>query len=468
MHNSILERLKDNIYTVQGTKALIYCSPGLLDLILRDRSVEQLRAAASLPGVVGNIIGMPDIHEGFGLPIGGVMAMDYDNGLISAGAVGMDINCGVRLLETPIQTSQILRDTEAKRTLMIAIQRYIPMGVGRERTDDLGLDLKTVTEKGIPYLKQKGYALSDDVDHTEENGYFYGANVEKLSAKAVHRSRQELGTLGSGNHFIEIQNIQEVYNESIAHQFGLYKGFLSVMIHSGSRAMGHQVCTDYTDIFWNVKQKYGLDIPQKGLAAVPIHSPEGQDYFAAMAASINFAFANRQIMTYFIRQAFQDLFRVPEHDIRLVYDVAHNIAKIEEHKGKSVLVHRKGATRALPKKHKYNPERYKETGHPVLVPGSMGTASYVLVGTEKAEETFYSVNHGAGRTMSRHQAFREVKESDFNRSMEGKMYNLSFRNIADEAPQAYKDIEQVVDVLVQEGICTKVAKLEPLIVLKGD
>ncbi len=296
-------------------------------------------------------------------------------------------------------------------------------------------------------------------------GQMKEANFQSLGEKAVSRALKQIGTLGSGNHFIEIQRIEKIFDPNIAKSWSLQENQICVMVHSGSRALGQQTCVDFTNLFWQLEEKYKLNIPRKGLAALPIDTPEGKRYFSAMAACVNFAFCNRQMMTYFIRQVFKKNYNV---QLNLLYDVAHNIAKWESFDGKWLLIHRKGATRALPANHPQNPKIYHETGHPAIVPGSMGTASYIMVGLAKNKETFYSINHGAGRLMSRTQAKREIKEADFTNLMKDIVYNKPFRVIADEAPQAYKNISEVVDTLVDAGLTKKVAKLVPLAVIKGD
>lgn len=466
---------KYQLEKIPGMKAeaIIYCKEEMLPQLEKDLSLLQLAEAAMLPGVISPVIGMPDIHEGFGLPIGGVMAT---NGLISVGAVGMDINCGVRLLTSQESYDPKKFSQEVLRTLINKIQREIPVGVGGERKQPLpGINLKEVVEEGAEVVIKKGYGISNDIESIEEGGKLEGARFEALTQKAIKRAEKELGTLGSGNHFIELQKVEEIYNKEIAQEFGLFKNQFCVMLHSGSRALGHQTCTDYTEIFWNVKDKYKIEIPRKGLAALPLEANEAQNYFSAMAASVNFAFANRQIMTHFLREIFLEFFKDPNFQLNLLYDVAHNIAKWEpnptpntNHQAPEILVHRKGATRALPAGHPLLPKKFKLTGQPAIIPGSMGTASYVLVGTLKAAETFFSVNHGAGRTMSRGEAFRTITKDRFEKSMEKVIYNLPYHKIADEAPDAYKNIHEVVDTLVEAGITKKIAKLTPLAVIKGD
>jgi tRNA-splicing ligase RtcB len=339
------------------------------------------------------------------------------------------------------------------------------MGLGeRHHKSAISFDLKELVNKGVSYLMKKGYATQQDVDHTEEYGCLEGANFSKLSDTAIRRADKQLGTLGFGNHFIDIQIIEEIFDEALAKQWGLFQGQVCVMIHSGSRALGHQTCNDYLRIFTQVAPRYGVTFPNRELASLPLTTQEAQDYFAAMKACVNFAFCNRQMMTYSVRQVFKKLF---SEDLFLLYDVAHNIGKWEEHHGEKVLVHRKGATRALPAGHPNNPKSYQDTGHPAIVPGSMGTASYVLVGLPKNAETYHSVNHGAGRRMSRTQAKRTIDQKEFDQVMAGIVTNNTLTRVRDEAPMVYKDIDDVVETLTEIDLTKKVVKLRPIAVLNG-
>jgi tRNA-splicing ligase RtcB len=469
---------KFQLEKIPGMKveAFIYLKPEMVDQIKQDLSLSQLAEAAMLPGVVSPVVGMPDIHQGFGLPIGGVMASEK---IISAGAVGMDINCGVRMLATNLDYDPKLFTAEVLKTLVNKIQRAIPVGLGQKRkTLPPKINLEGVVLEGAEFLVKQGYGTQDDLQHIEENGKMAGARYETLSQRALKRSEKQIGTLGSGNHFIEIQRIDEVLDKATSQAWGLKLNQICLMIHCGSRALGHQTCVDYTNIFWKAKDKYNLEIPRRGLAAVPIDSEEGKNYFSAMAGSVNFAFANRHLIMSDLEKELAYFFKSKgmKIEFRLIYDIAHNIAKWETHEANSkhktknskLLIHRKGATRALPAGHPQNPPKYKATGHPALVPGSMGTPSYVLVGLSKAKETWFSVNHGAGRAMSRKQAKKTISEAEFRETMGEVIYNLPFHKIADEAPNAYKNIEDVVDTLVEAGITKKVVKLVPLAVVKGD
>jgi tRNA-splicing ligase RtcB len=448
---------------------VIFLSPAAAKEMAEPEALGQLADAASLPGVIG-VLGMPDLHAGFGLPIGGVMVNSLDGGVVSAGAVGMDINCGVRLLSTNIPKDDVSK--QLLRSLMQAIEERVPTGVGKKsRHQELRrANLADVAARGAALMIDLGFGRPEDLAVIEENGAYPGADLAKVSREAVRRADQ-LSTIGGGNHFIELGYVAEVYDTKAAEAFALQKDNLTALIHTGSRGFGHQICTDYSKSMLTAAGKYKIALPNKGLACAPIASKEGQDYLAAMAAAVNFAFANRQVITHDVRDAFGHVFRMDPArlGLQVVYDVAHNIAKKENYHGRQVLVHRKGATRALPPGHPDNPAKYLHLGHPALVPGSMGTASYVLVGTPLAEESYFSVNHGAGRVMSRSAARRKITSEEFQRSMGDILYNSRDpKKLLDEAPGAYKDIHSVVDTLAQIGFTRKVAKLVPLGVIKGE
>lgn len=451
--------------------ALVFLNPALRKLI-DDESVElkQLAEAATLPGVFGPVVGMPDIHAGFGLPIGGVMAVKADSGVVSAGAVGMDINCGVRLLSTDLEAAAL--DKSTLRALMTAIEERVPVGVGKKsRHARLCREaLPDVLHHGAQALVERGLGRPEDLASVEEEGCMAGAAIQAVPKRALERAVQ-LSTLGGGNHFLEFGVVETTADRATAEVFGLREGMLTVLIHTGSRGLGHQICSDYTEVMAQAAHSYGIRLPSKGLACCPIDSHEGKQYLAAMACAVNFAFANRQLITCDVRDAFAEVFGVSDRRLGLnvVYDVAHNIAKFEEHFGQKLLVHRKGATRALPPGHPQNPQRYRATGHPAIVPGSMNSSSYVLTGTDAVRETFCSVNHGAGRVMSRSAARKTINRERFLSSIGEVMLNTrNYQQLFDEAPPAYKDIDEVVETLAQIGLTKEIARLRPLAVIKGE
>lgn len=448
---------------------LVYLTAKLYQNFNEDQSLQQLVDAASLRGVINPVIGMPDIHTGFGLPIGGVMAMDAENGLVSAGAVGMDINCGVRLLSTAINAENL--EKPQLRKIIKAIEQRVPSGVGKKSKHAalIKKHFNDLITYGVPFLVDLGYGKSADLQCIEDNGCMAGADLTAVSAEAVERGLQ-LSTIGGGNHFIELGYVGDIYDQETAAIFGLQAGMLTILIHTGSRGFGHQICNDYTEVMKEAASRYELDIPSAGLAAVPIDSKEGKRYLGAMACAVNFAFCNRQWITDDVRKAFTETagdFGV-ESALTLVYDVAHNTARFEEINGINMLIHRKGATRALPAGHKSNPKNYLSTGHPVLIPGSMGSSSYVITALPGVDKIFNSVNHGAGRVLSRRAAKRQISLEQFKEKL-GEVL-VSGRNMMaylDEAPQAYKDIDLVVDTFVEIGLSRKVARLVPLAVIKG-
>ncbi|SMB99126.1 tRNA-splicing ligase RtcB [Thermanaeromonas toyohensis ToBE] len=457
-------------YGDMQVEALVFLSPKLKAQFGESEALKQLADAASLPGVVSPVIGMPDIHTGFGLPIGGVMATDSKTGVVSAGAVGMDINCGVRLLRTNLEAKSLT--TGKLEKLLAAIEKRVPSGVGKSSLyrEFREADLEAVTHQGAAYFIRRGYGFPEDEASIEAGGALPGADLKAVSQQARERADQ-LATIGGGNHFIEIGEVEKVFLPEVASVMGLQEGQVTILIHTGSRGFGHQICTDYSARMAQAASKYGIRLPSKGLAAAPIDSPEGRQYLAAMACAANFAFANRQLITFLVREAFEEVLKLSLEEIglELVYDVAHNIAKFEEHKGRTLLVHRKGATRALPAGHKENPARYLATGHPAIIPGSMGTASYVVIGTERIGETFNSVNHGAGRIMSRKKAKSSLSPEELQESLKGVLLRAkNLRSLLDEAPVAYKDIDEVVGTLVDAGLTKPVARLKPLAVIKGE
>jgi tRNA-splicing ligase RtcB len=460
----------------QGMKvpAYFYISRKLMQILERD-AVEQAANVATMPGIQKASLVMPDVHVGYGFPIGGVAAFDVEEGVVSPGGVGFDINCGVRLLRSNLRLEDVKpRIKELIDELFVAV----PSGVGSEgrlRVSDKELD--EIFVAGANWAVENGYGNEDDLKHCEENGGMDGARPEVVSKRARNRGRPQLGTLGSGNHFLEVQYVDRIYNEDLARVFGLEEGMVTVMIHCGSRGLGHQVCTDFLEVLDRAVKKYGIKLPDRQLACAPIKSREGQDYFAGMAASANYAWCNRQIITHWTRESFQKIFGMSEEDLgmKLIYDVAHNIAKFEEHrvngKKKKVCVHRKGATRAFGPGSMELPDEYRDVGQPVLIPGSMGTPSYVLAGTSKAmDETFGSTCHGSGRVMSRAAAKRKLRGNAVKQNLERKGIYVRATHgalLAEEAPEAYKLSDDVVDVVHRAGISTLVARLMPLGVAKG-
>lgn len=453
--------------------ARAYVSEKMLEEAFKDKSLFQLVNIATLPGIQKYAVAMPDMHEGYGFPIGGVAAMEMKNGVISPGGVGYDINCGMKLLKSEYKEEEIKPYLE---DLATEIQKEVPSGLGRG--GQIKLDTKSIDrilEKGAQRIVEQGYGEKEDLENCESEGRLLQADVTTVSNQAQNRGRDQVGTLGSGNHFLEIQKVTEIFDEQAAEVFGLFLDQIVIMIHTGSRGLGHQIATDYIKIMMPAMAKYEIRLPDRELAACPIDSSEGKRYFSAMACGANYAWANRQMITYFVRKAWNRILGEKASPLVTVYDVAHNIAKIEKHKvdGREieVCVHRKGATRAFPPGHPEIPERYQPVGQPVLIPGSMGTASYVLAGTETGEESFYSTCHGAGRTMSRHEAMRRVSGENVVRELESKGIIVkcqSWRGIAEEAPFAYKDVDKVVEVVHQAGLSKKVAKLVPLAVIKGE
>ncbi len=451
--------------------ARIYASEKILQET-EDEALIQLVNTTTLPGITKYAIAMPDIHSGYGPPIGGVGAMKYPEGVISPGFVGYDENCGCRLLLSEYSEKEIKPYLDKLAT---EIQKEVPSGLGKGRQIKLSIsEIDKILEGGVPYLVGKGYGEKEDIDNCEERGKMEEADAFCVSEKAKNRGRDQVGTLGSGNHFCQLDKIEEIFDEETARAFGLFKNQVIVFIHTGSRGFGHQNCTDYLRIVMDVMPKYGIKLPDRELACVPFNSSEGQRFFKAMSAACNFAWANRHMIMHYVRKAWGSVLG-QKAELRLLYDVAHNIAKIEEHEvggeKMKLIVHRKGATRAFPPNHPEIPERYKGTGQPVLIPGSMGTASYVLVGTEEGEEAFYSATHGAGRTMSRHEAMRRISGQEVVNGLESKGIIVKcwgLGGIAEEAPMAYKDVEEVVNVVHQAGLSKKVARLVPLAVIKGE
>ena len=453
--------------------ARVYASEKMLDGIFRDESIPQLINGATLPGIVRYAIAMPDCHEGYSVPIGFVGAIRTADGIISPGACGFDINCGMKLLKSGRDEKEIKPYLEK---VAEAVQKEVPSGLGRGRQTKFSIEqIDRILEGGAEYLVEKGYGEKEDAENCEAGGKLDWADADAVSERAKDRGRDQVGTLGSGNHFLEIQKVAEVFDEKTAEVFGLFQGQIVLMIHCGSRGLGHQVCTDYLRTMIPAMQKYKIKVPDRQFACVPFNSPEGQSYFAAMAAAANYAWANRQMIAHFVRKAWRDVLGEKAGKLAVLYDVAHNIVKKEKYvidgKETEVAVHRKGATRAFPPGHPELPEKYRSVGQPVLIPGSMGTASYVLAGTENGEEAFYSASHGAGRTMSRQQAIRTMSGKEVLKQLESRGIIVKcrdLRGIVEEAPQAYKNIDEVVEVVHNIGLSHKVARLVPLAVIKGE
>ncbi len=454
------------------TDALIYADERLLDEIVKDLSIEQAMNVAFLPGIVGRSLAMPDIHQGYGFPIGGVAATDIRSGVVSPGGVGFDINCGVRLLGSSLDREDV---TPKLRELVNQLFRDVPSGTGSKGPIQLSLaELNEVLKRGAAWVVERGYGVPADIEFCEESGAMAEADPDKVSDRAKQRGRTQLGTLGSGNHFLEVQYVEKILEPEIAERFGLRVNQVAVLIHCGSRGLGHQVCTDFLKTMNEAMRRYSIELPDRQLACVPLHSEEAKNYLGAMAAAANFAWANRQAITHFTRGAFRKVLG-GDPQLRLVYDVAHNMAKRERHRvdgeEREVLVHRKGATRSFPAGAPGLPVAYRDVGQPVLIPGSMGTASYVLAGTDLAmEETFGTVCHGAGRAMSRTAAKkgRDVRVETKKLEDQGIILRSETRDgILEEIPEAYKDIDAVVDVVHNAGLARKVARLRPMGVIKG-
>ncbi len=454
----------------------IFASEELLDDILSDNALQQVANVASLPGIVRYSLAMPDIHWGYGFPIGGVAVTDPDRGgVISPGGVGYDINCGVRILRTNLSLPEVKRKLPE---LADSLYKRVPSGVGSKGPITLDNDeLNQVLSHGSAWAVMEGYGWDEDLEYTEAGGALPGADARKVSAKAQKRGFNQLGTLGSGNHFLEIQVVDAIYDEKVAEAYGLELGMVCVAIHSGSRGLGHQVCSDYLSVMNRAVKDYEIDLPDRQLACAPLNSREGRDYSAAMAGAANYAWANRQCLTHYVRKITSEVFGASPEDLGmgLVYDVAHNIAKWEKHEvdgeEKTLCVHRKGATRSFPPGHPDVPERYREAGQPLLVPGDMGTFSYMLAGLEGAMlKTFGSACHGAGRRMSRSAAKKSISGKELKQELHRQgiiVRAASNVTIAEEAPEAYKDVNLVVGATEGAGLAARVARMRPLAVVKG-
>ena len=451
--------------------ARLFADDALLEAIRRDRSLEQLENVATLPGIVDAALAMPDIHQGYGFPVGGVAATELPDGVISPGGVGYDINCGVRLLAAPFSADEL---GERREPLVHELSRRVPAGAGRGGPLDLaGAALDRVLVEGPTALvSSRGIGTEEDVERTESRGCLDGADAGAVSERARQRGQGQLGTAGSGNHFVEVQRVSRIFDPKAADAFGLREGQVTFLIHSGSRGLGHQVCTDYVRRMDAAHRRYGIELPDRQLACAPASSPEGREYLSAMAAAANFAWCNRHAIAHLVRDAIGQVVGEREASAtHQVYDVAHNVAKPESHGGRGVLVHRKGATRAFPAGNPDIPDAYREVGQPVFIPGSMGTSSFVLAGEPGSmERSFGTTCHGAGRLMSRTGARKKIGGAELRRELEARgivVRSASNKGLAEEAPFAYKDVERVVDVVARAGLARKVAQLVPLGVVKG-
>ena len=469
-----LRRIDDVLWEIPASSradmrvpARLFADGELLEAIRGDQSLEQLMNVATLPGIVDAALAMPDIHQGYGFPVGGLAAMELPDGVVSPGGVGYDINCGVRLLALPLAEPEL---GDRREALVHELSRRIPAGTGRGGALDLGpAELDAVLRDGPRALPG---VCPGDVERTESEGRLAGADPAAVSERARERGRSQLGTLGSGNHFVEVQRVAEIFDAVAARAFGLAQGQVTVLVHSGSRGLGHQVCTDFVRLMDASHARYGIQLPDRQLACAPASSPEGRQYLAAMAAAANFAWANRQAIADGVRDAVRLVLGPSTASaLRQVYDVAHNVAKIERHGGRDVLVHRKGATRAFPAGSQEIPSEYRAVGQPVFIPGSMGTASFVLAGEPGSmERSFGTTCHGAGRRLSRTAAKKRISGAEVRRQLEAAgiiVRCASNRGLAEEAPFAYKDVDRVVDVVQRAGLARRVARLVPLGVVKG-
>lgn len=471
---SELKKVSDVIYEIEKkgemkVPARIYADDELIKKMKEDLTLKQAENVSCLPGIEGYSFVMPDGHQGYGFPIGGVAAIEYENGIISPGGVGYDINCGVRLLKSNLTKEDVF---DKRVELIDSMFKNVPSGLGSEGKVKLSSkDLDEVLMVGAVWAAEEGYGWEKDLKHIESEGSLEG-DPSKVSNNAKKRGMPQLGSLGSGNHFLEMQVIDEIYDEKTAEGFGLKEGQVCFMMHTGSRGCGHQICSDYIQTMEGAYKKYNLKIPDRELVCAPIHSKEGEDYFKAMCSGANFAWANRQMITHWIRESVSKVMNEDPEDLGMdvLYDVAHNIAKIEKHNGKKYCVHRKGATRAFWKGRDELPKEYEDIGQPVIIPGDMGTASYIMVGIKSSKETFGSTCHGAGRVLSRSAAIKKFRGEDIIKRLEKeKIYvkAASPKVVAEEAPDVYKDIHNVVDVCDKAGLAKKIAKLRPIGVAKG-
>ncbi|MBN1232601.1 MAG: RtcB family protein [Candidatus Coatesbacteria bacterium] len=445
----------------------IFANKNLLQNMEKDKAIEQAINVSTLPGIIYASLMLPDAHQGYGFPIGGVAAFDYHDGIITPGGIGFDINCGIRLIGLNMEIDDIKKDLKMIHSEFF---RQIPVGLGPKSSINLSKsDLNDILTEGARWVVKNGMGLKEDLENSEENGCMEGADSRNVSERAKDRGINQLGTLGAGNHFIELQKVEEIFDTNIASSFGIVKkNQVTISIHTGSRGLGHEVCSDYLRILQKPGKKTGLK--DGNLIYAESKSLLAKEYFSAMKASANFAWANRQAITHFIRKVLGN-FQIKENEIKVIYDIAHNIAKIEKHFGRKVFVHRKGATRALPAFHEDLPIQFRETGHPVLMPGSMGTSSYILVGVEGSlRKSIGSCAHGAGRLMSRKRAKQTINQNKLVNELKQKGIELktpSLKGTLDEAPEAYKDIEEVVEICILAGLVKPVARMMPVLVIKG-
>jgi len=475
-----LIKINDNLYEIPKSfrsdmlvPARVYMNESMIDDILGDKSLWQLVNVATLPGIQKYAIAMPDIHQGYGFPIGGVAATAIDEGgVISPGGIGYDINCGIRLLVADISAADLRPHLEKLAT---ELSRAIPSGVGRGGKLKITVDdMNKVLTQGAQYMIERGYGTQQDAELCEEQGTMPGADASLVSGRAKKRGCDQLGTLGSGNHFLEVQEIDEIFDQKVAQAFGLAKGMVTIMIHCGSRGLGHQVCTDYVKIMMNKLPEWGYELPDRELIYAAFTSPEAQDYFAAQVAASNFAWANRHTIAHWVREAWQRILG-DGVSLNMVYDISHNIGKVETHtidgKKKRVVMHRKGATRSFGPGEPEIPEKYRSVGQPVFIPGTMGTSSYILVGTEESmQQSFGTCCHGAGRRMSRSRAKKMVQGSELRKEMESRgivVRCASNRGLAEEAPLAYKDVDNVVNIVHEAKLARRVVRVKPIAVIKG-
>jgi len=458
------------------TSSVIYTDEEMVPSIRADDAPEQAANITTLPGIIGKAMAMPDIHWGYGFPIGGVAAVDSEKGAVSPGGIGFDINCGIRLIKTNLYFEDI--NQNLIKELVDQMFKNVPSGLGsKSKTRFTKNELTDILEKGAKAVVEKGYGWEKDPEFLEENGCLDYADTSMVSDKAIQRGLSQVGSLGAGNHFLEIQEVSEIFDSYIAKSFGVEKtGQIMVMIHTGSRGFGHQVCTDHLRVLEKAVKKYNIVLPDRQLACAPINSKEGQSYIKAMACAANFAWANRQLIVHWVRESFESILNDSSEnmDMNIIYDVCHNIGKFEEHmingSKKEVFIHRKGATRSFGPDRKEVPSEYRDIGQPVLIPGDMGTESYLLVGTKEAEETFGSTCHGAGRVMSRRKATKKWRGEQVVEELKNRgiyVHPASYKVAAEEASGAYKNVRKVVDICHNAGLSKKVARLNPLGVVKG-